>query len=80
VEFRSIPYFLALRVPPDHTVHKRRLPCFCVSVFGTHGVHLDVFRVVDINEFLVNVGTIRSGKVKLRIKLARLVSDLSGIC
>ena len=40
------------------------------------GVHLDVFHVINIDEFFVNIGAIGTRMAERRIDLAGLVSDL----
>ena len=41
-----------------------------MSIVLTNGVDLDVFRVIDVNELLVDIRAIGTGIVELWVKLA----------
>lgn len=47
-----------------------------MCVLFAHGIHFNILRVFDINEFLVNVRAIRAWLCELGVQLTGLVSNL----
>jgi hypothetical protein len=52
---RDEPNLLAFRVSANNTINDRGLASFSVKVILADGVNLDVFRVIDVDEFLVDI-------------------------
>lgn len=63
----DVPDLLAFCVAAHDAVHERRLAGLGVRVVATDRVYLDVFGVVHVDEFLVDVGPVGAGKVQLGI-------------
>lgn len=72
----DLPNFFPFGIPSYKTIYDRRLARFRMGILWTDGVDFDVFRVVHVDKFLVDIGAIGTGVVESGIKLARLVTDL----
>lgn len=70
------PDLLPLRVTPDDTIHHWGLARLRVCVVAPNGIDLDILRIINVYELLVDVGAVRSGEVEVRIQFARLIPDL----
>lgn len=81
VELSDEPRLFTICVSSDETIHDRRFPSLGMRKGGTNGIDLDIFGVVDVDEFLIDERTGRSRVNKIGIEFGRLVSDLSsGVC
>lgn len=56
---RNVPDLFALGVPSDDPVDDGGFASFGVRVLLSDGVYLDIFGVVDIYKFLVDIRTVR---------------------
>jgi hypothetical protein len=74
--FYRSPDLFAFWVTTDQAIHDRRLPGLGMRVSISNGVDLDIFRIVHINEFLIDVRPIRPGILEIGIELACFISNL----
>ena len=65
-----------IRVPPDNSVNDGRFSSFSVREGWPNSIDLDVFFIVDVDEFLIDVRSIRPRMIESLVYLAGFISNL----
>jgi len=63
------PDLLPIRISANNAIDHWGLASFGVKIVLANRVNLDVFRVIDVDEFLVNIRTIRAWVIQRRVKI-----------
>lgn len=71
-----LPNLLSFSVSPHYTIYNGGSASLRVCIFFANRVHFDIFRVIHINEFFINIRAIGSRLIQSGINFTGFVADL----